>query len=138
MTKTCSKCRQNKQIEEFHKNKSMSDGLHHYCKSCNSNLKKASYDYAKSKNRLLINKYNISIDQVQELFAIQKNKCKICNIEHSSVTKFKGLYIDHCHINGNVRGLLCVKCNILLGACRDNISILKSAIKYLDNSKIKV
>lgn len=32
--KTCSKCKQNKQLSGFHKNRSKNDGLQDYCKSC--------------------------------------------------------------------------------------------------------
>nr|DAS64970.1 MAG TPA: Meiotic chromosome segregation protein [Caudoviricetes sp.] len=33
-TKVCSKCKKELPIEMFHKDKSKSDGLHHYCKEC--------------------------------------------------------------------------------------------------------
>lgn len=41
------------------------------------------------------------------------------------------LYIDHCHTNGHVRGLLCQKCNSALGLLQDDINILTNAINYL-------
>lgn len=39
--------------------------------------------------------------------------------------------IDHCHATGNVRGLLCMACNSMLGYAKDNIQTLSSAIQYL-------
>jgi hypothetical protein len=42
-TKTCSKCKQTKDIGEFHKNKSKKDGLRSKCKSCFAEQKKAHY-----------------------------------------------------------------------------------------------
>ena len=45
------------------------------------------------------------------------------------------LSIDHDHKTRKVRGLLCPKCNNLLGSCDDNIEILNSAISYLEHYK---
>jgi hypothetical protein len=39
--------------------------------------------------------------------------------------------IDHCHITGKVRGLLCSKCNKALGLFSDNLNTLEQALKYL-------
>lgn len=39
--------------------------------------------------------------------------------------------VDHDHVTGTIRGLLCSKCNTLLGMAKDNIAILENAIKYL-------
>jgi hypothetical protein len=36
------------------------------------------------------------------------------------------------HALGTVRGLLCNRCNTILGMARDNIEILKQAIAYLN------
>jgi hypothetical protein len=134
MTKVCSKCKQEKELEKFHKNKLGKYGLHHYCKSCNSIQKKKSYNYEKSKVLRISNKYNLTRHQVEELYISQNKKCKICNIESLMISKHKGLYIDHCHKTGKVRGLLCASCNKLLGDCKDSIEILKSSILYLTES----
>ena len=44
---------------------------------------------------------------------------------------FKSLCIDHNHVTGKVRGILCKSCNLLIGNAKDNVDILKSAIVYL-------
>lgn len=135
MIKKCSKCKLEKNIDQFHKNKNKKDGLHDYCKECNSIRKKNSYDYDKSKTSYLKHKYNLTAEKLENLFLNQGKKCKICKTEYSTVSKHKGLYIDHCHITGNVRGLLCNNCNIVLGNSNDDVSILLAAIDYLIDYK---
>ena len=132
--KKCSKCKEEKKLNEFHNAKSGKFGKHHYCKICLSENKKKHYNYEKANKRRLMYSYQISLEEVNLIFEEQNKKCKICNSEYKIVAKHGGLYIDHCHSTGNVRGLLCSKCNALLGLSQDNIVILKNAIKYLEES----
>jgi hypothetical protein len=132
MKKVCSKCKEEKNLTDFHKNKNTKSGLHHYCKDCNSVQKKNSYNYIKYKHRRILNTYKLSFEEVEKLYILQNKKCKICKNEHSSISAHGGLYIDHCHTTGKVRGLLCGSCNVLLGVANDNITILNSAIDYLN------
>lgn len=133
MKKVCSKCKEEKELNQFNKNKAGLYGVHHYCRKCNSIHKKNSYNYVKSRNRRILNSYNLTIEEVESLYIIQDKKCKICKTKYSSTSTHGGLYIDHCHLTGKIRGLLCNKCNTLLGNCNDDVSILKSAIDYLSN-----
>jgi hypothetical protein len=43
--------------------------------------------------------------------------------------------VDHSHITGKVRGILCPSCNLTIGLFEDNIEIIKNAIKYLTKEK---
>ena len=60
----------------------------------------------------------------------QDNRCAICG----AMPK-KPLFVDHCHVTGKVRGLLCVSCNTALGLLKDSITALEQAIKYLLKSR---
>ena len=51
-------------------------------------------------------------------------ECWICS---SSIR----LCIDHCHTSGQVRGLLCTKCNAAVGMFDDNTGRMGRAIEYL-------
>jgi hypothetical protein len=57
-------------------------------------------------------------------------RCMICGISEQEIDK--KLDVDHCHSSGKVRGLLCNPCNTMLGHGRDNVEVLKSAVKYLE------
>lgn len=62
----------------------------------------------------------------------QDNKCAICNCVFDENIAMKKKSADHCHNKNIARGILCRKCNLLLGNCEDNISILSNAISYLN------
>ena len=87
------------------------------------------------KNKLK-REYNLTIEDYSEFVGSQNGCCAICG-RHQSIFG-KKLDIDHCHINGIVRGLLCNQCNQALGLFKDNIDILASAISYLQNGNIKI
>lgn len=71
--------------------------------------------------------YRITLKDYNKLLINQNNKCFICG----GVDDKKTLSVDHDHRTGKVRGLLCIRCNRLLGYARDNPTILHSAELYL-------
>jgi hypothetical protein len=44
-----------------------------------------------------------------------------------------GLVVDHDHETGEVRGLLCNRCNTGLGFFADNRGYMRRALTYLEN-----
>lgn len=105
------------------------------CKECDKIKRsiRGGYIYDPSIHRVkrLKNRYGLTTDSYNQLVTNQNNKCKICN----NITQ---LVVDHCHISGKIRGLLCNGCNTALGNFKDNIDFLNSAIGYLQESKSKV
>ncbi len=87
---------------------------------------KKNYLYLKSKNEAsrIKRAFNMTIEEVNIKKEKQKGLCKICKIN-------KATHIDHNHKTGEVRGILCNICNSGLGFLKDDIGILKSAVKYL-------
>lgn len=81
--------------------------------------------------------YSITEDEYQEMLKSQNNKCKICSSSFTLTSQHNKVYvphIDHCHITGKVRGLLCSKCNQALGLFKDDINIIFNVIKYLQDT----
>jgi hypothetical protein len=70
--------------------------------------------------------YGISKEEFEALLITQDNGCAICRVAF-----LKTPHVDHDHDSGVVRGLLCSRCNTMLGHARDSIEILKAAIEYL-------
>lgn len=59
------------------------------------------------------------------------DNCMICGLR----SKFKMNAVDHCHVKGHIRGILCQNCNMGIGYFKENVELLKSAIRYLEANK---
>lgn len=84
-------------------------------------------------NILLNNNYGITRNDYDEILERQKGVCAICGSNTSGSERYKNFCVDHNHVTGEIRGLLCQKCNIGLGNFKDSIELLEEAIKYLKN-----
>ena len=82
--------------------------------------------------------YNISLEDYRDLFISQKGKCYICDSEGFTISDRSNvdLVIDHDHLTGKVRGLLCHNCNRALGLLKDNLSYIEKAKEYLSKPDI--
>jgi hypothetical protein len=120
---TCRICKEHLSLEKFPQNKSYKTGKATVCKPCSAKL---AFEY-RNPIREAERKYNLSKNQVLELKA--RTECEICgNIN----IKNKALCIDHNHITGQVRGVLCDACNTGIGKLRDDVTLLQQAINYLN------
>jgi hypothetical protein len=132
LTSECKKCR--KKYQEIYK-------IEHSEKRKETNKK------YKDKNKEKIKKYRseynllhrdkrtygLKIDDYNLILKKQNNKCSICGKELKKGSG--GRALDHCHITGKIRGILCMKCNTSLGLVEENINILQSMITYLELHK---
>lgn len=82
--------------------------------------------------------FGISLDEYNEMLENQNYVCLICHCPETSKhnnQKIKELAVDHCHSTGKVRGLLCDRCNHILGLAKDSKTLLLNAIAYLGDSE---
>lgn len=89
----------------------------------------------RTRNHHLKRSYGLSSDEYFDLVKEQENKCAICKQVETRLTKtgdIKPLSVDHNHVTGEVRMLLCNDCNALLGFCKEDPSILEAAKTYLE------
>ena len=63
-------------------------------------------------------------DEVLKEIKASVKQCVICGIEDA-------LVVDHDHVTGKVRGMLCNHCNRGLGHFRDDPILLEFAAQYL-------
>lgn len=60
----------------------------------------------------------------------QKDRCAICRTSRPG-GRGERWHIDHDHVTGRVRGLLCHRCNMGVGFFRDDPEIIKAAARYV-------
>lgn len=64
------------------------------------------------------------------LLDAQQGVCAVCGSPRPGST-YKRFVIDHCHVTGRVRGLLCAACNWGIGYLRDDPEVMTAAVAYL-------
>jgi hypothetical protein len=145
--KVCRRCHQEKCVLEFDKCRRNADGLQSYCKVCTREYgrdwqakhrerlsKKASERYwadPEAAKRVttdwsLRQMYGITLEEKLAMLAAQGGVCALCRQARS-----KRWHLDHNHLTGKRRGILCSQCNSLLGMAADDLGILQAAIEYL-------
>lgn len=78
--------------------------------------------------------YGMTMDDYDKILDRQGGVCAICKKAETTKSKLgriKSLAVDHDHATGDIRGLLCQKCNTLLGLVEENTEIVNLALSYL-------
>ena len=157
-TKICTKCKEEKSLGEFNKDAHGKGGLRYTCKQCDKTKRRKYYNENKNKCRESARrgyykfkkenpeKYKIKVREdawrgqgincnnvlYNEMFNEQNGCCAMCG-RHQSELK-RRLDVDHNHISGKTRGLLCWKCNTGIGSlCVDELGIelLLKGVNYI-------
>lgn len=96
-------------------------------------LKGAVYCPNRKREARWVHTYGITMEQFFALAAQQQNLCAICGVKlilTGSRTHRKAA-VDHDHVTGKIRGILCGSCNVGLGNFRDDYRLLLRAVAYL-------
>jgi hypothetical protein len=125
VNKVCNECNEEKHVDSFSADPRSKNGRRSKCKQCrNKQRPKVQRKY------FLAKKFNITEEEYEVLLEKQNGVCAICGNKEESSTK-QYLAVDHCHQTGRIRGLLCNKCNVGVGALGDSIEGLEAALNYL-------
>lgn len=129
--KLCPKCGEVKPLDKFYANKRAKSGKSSRCLDCS---KKAARDWAiKNPDAILStsfkHRYGITLPEYKALLASQDSACAICGSLQRGRYR---LSVDHNHVTGKIRGLLCNPCNQAIGLFKEEKDTLESAIKYLE------
>lgn len=142
----CSCCKQERPVSDFEADKRRRPyGLSSSCRDCsrarklksqkkNRKLKPAAYR-ARDRERRLRRFFGVTVEQYDQMLASQSGLCAICRQPetdvHSANGKVQNLAIDHNRKTGEVRSLLCARCNKGLGLFREQPKLLIQAAEYL-------
>jgi hypothetical protein len=80
-----------------------------------------------------LQKYGLTVDAYDAMVLAQKGLCAICARPPGD----SRLHVDHCHKTGQVRGLLCGRCNTAIGLLGDDPKILAMAISYIQKPRVQ-
>lgn len=131
-SKTCIACGIVKPVTKFHTHQQMADGRLNKCTSCQT---EAALDWRRRnpdrhnrtrRRRELMSKYGITLEEYERMYSEQGGKCASCSCA------LPVLLVDHDHLTGRVRKLLCNPCNRILGIAREDASILRAVATYAE------
>lgn len=134
----CPHCGVAKEKKEFGKDSTKARGISCWCKPCKkawrANHRKDNPEAHKVLDfRNDLKKYGLTPEDYNRMHDEQGGKCGCCG---RSAEEFRrGLHVDHDHSTGQVRALLCTKCNPGIGYFDDSVEKLEMAIAYLKKFK---
>ena len=157
-TKRCSKCGNDFLLSAFYQ-RTGAKSRHSACKVCERAMAKDWYERNKDKatakvkewrqqnigavkqyridNRQkhyrqeLVRKYGVEPTWFDEQIRQQGDSCVCCKRKFQWGDKQTSPHVDHCHETKTVRGILCNRCNTVLGLCKDDDKLLSSLARYL-------
>lgn len=148
----CNTCGSVKPSTEFYKNPKLRRGHNAMCKCCwdeksrlyrRNNWPKCYQTRLKYKARnrekvaalarksSLKVRYGITPEQYGCLLSKQNGLCAICG-KPERLSKGRNLCVDHCHKTGVIRGLLCDRCNVGIGAFGDDPELILKAAQFIE------
>jgi hypothetical protein len=125
----CSSCEQTKPLTDFGTRSGNRTGRTAYCKACHSQKSRESRvrRHGDSRNYHLMLRYGITSADYDRLVEQQGGVCALCRERPTQ-------HVDHDHVTGRVRGVLCFCCNQGLGNFRDRADIMRAAIEHLEST----
>ena len=125
----CPSCGEDKTPEEFPRHRNRDSGRATYCKTChNARNRESKNRRGGSRHYHLRQRYGIGASDVEALKESQGGLCAVCR-------KLPAVQVDHDHVTGRVRGILCDGCNGGLGHFRDDPEVIRRAIAYVEGCR---
>ena len=142
--RTCTQCKVSKPDADFYRRPSVPCGRQSHCKSCNAGKarrwRKNNPERRREQDRrcdasrwaaYLKRTYGITTEQYDSLLRSQDGKCAICKTDQPGGKGNKRFHVDHIHGTTTIRGLLCSRCNQMVGYSLDQPEILEAGASYL-------
>ncbi len=78
--------------------------------------------------------YSLTVEEYEALFQAQGGRCAVCRKEPGEQGG-KRLSVDHDHVTGRNRGLICQACNIAIGIVSERPEVLRAMAEYIERWK---
>lgn len=85
--------------------------------------------YYRPRKRLY--RYGLTVEDFDRLLAEQGGRCRVCRTDTPGGARGPGWCVDHDHVTGQVRGVLCGNCNSGIGMLQDDPEIIAAALRYV-------
>ena len=116
-----------KALRRYHENPELHREISRRWKSKNKD-KVALYQ----RHKTLLQLYGITPEEYERRLKQQDHRCQICNAKDIDV-RYGRLDVDHCHESGEIRSLLCNRCNRLVAQIEvSGREIVNLALEYVD------
>lgn len=133
--KWCPRCELYVPRTSFRTNRAASDGLYSYCAPCVSDQEQSDEMRQSRRASHFKRSYGLTIEQHTAMRKAQQGRCAICE------QKFKtsqDINVDHDHKTGNVRALLCTRCNSRLAVMEDPAWITQASNYLIEHGTYKL
>lgn len=88
------------------------------------------------KRSQLLRRYGLTLAEFDAMRRAQNDLCAICNKPETAKSPIadspRTLAVDHDHVTGKIRGLLCSACNSGIGRFGDDLNLMRRAMAYLE------
>jgi hypothetical protein len=138
-SRACTRCKVVKSLSDYSSNRRNWDGKQSICRGCDLARQKAFRKDPEGRIRVaewgrrsaIKSRYGLTEDEFNRRVADQGGVCAICGKPPTGGVRSRHLVVDHCHVTGRTRDLLCSKCNTALGQFGDSVAGLMKAVAYL-------
>lgn len=137
--KRCSRCEEWKELREFCRDVTHSDGCSSRCRMC-TNINAKEYrnrpgQAVKRRDQMLMKNYGIGLDDFLNMIKEQDGLCAACGLPLDGTSGKKSSlspHVDHDHKTGKIRNILHARCNLIIGNADDVPDLLRKCAEYLE------
>jgi len=129
----CTDCGENLDLNPVYSSNGSRNWRKAQCRAC-SNERQRKVNLAnpdRVRDTQLRYRLGTTLEKYNELLVAQNGACAIC---HQTCTSGKDLGTDHNHATGEIRGLLCHRCNRAIGLLKESPELISSAYEYLQRT----
>ncbi len=132
-TAYCPRCDDVLPLDCFGVNAGARNGRTAYCLPCHNEVTREARirKHGSTRDFHLKRRYGLTSADVDAMVAAQGGRCALCDERDPQ-------HVDHHHVTGEVRGVLCSCCNQGLGNFRDRPDLLAAGVAYLHRTRPQV